>query len=183
MSDGMTKSQPLSRPKFFDGHMLTANDLTQEQDYFSEKLRRHNRILHGFGVVSGLKVGITSGKIVIDSGLALDCAGNEIVVTMPHTLTLLSTEDPRIAYVNIRYAEELSNPTPVIGPAETVTQFATVTESFEACIGPENFTRRHRHLRARWLTCGQPHPLTIARLSRSLHGWRVDRRYRAPGVK
>ena len=179
----MMKLQPLCRLRFFHGRVLTAEDFTGEQEYLLGKQRRHNRGLHGFGVVSGLKVTIRSGKVVIDTGLALDCEGNEIVVAMPQTLSPISIEEQMTAYVNIRHAEELSDPTPVIGHGERVTEFAKITESFKVGIGPENFTRGHRHLRARWLTCGQPHPLTIAKLSRSLHGWRVDRRYRAPSVK
>jgi len=180
----MLKPRPLSRPRFFDGRLLTAEDLTQEQDYVIGKLKRHNRSLHGFGVVSGLRVTLLTGKILVEAGLALDCEGNEIAIEAPQTLAPLSTGDARISYVNIRYAEDLSNPLPDMhGEGDAGSQCATISEGFEVSLGLENFTRGHRHLRARWLTCGQPHPLTIAKLSRSLHGWRVSRRYRAPSVK
>ena len=45
----------LERVAFFPGQMLTAVDLTAEQDHVREKLRRHNRFLHGWGVVSGIR--------------------------------------------------------------------------------------------------------------------------------
>ncbi len=180
----MTKPQSLSRPRFFDGRLLTAEDLTREQEYVIGKLKRHNRSLHGFGVVAGLKVTLTPGKIIVDAGLALDCEGNEIAIDSPQTIDSLATSDARIAYVNIRYAEETSNPFPDMpGSGDQGSQLATISEGFEICLGPENFTRSHRHLRSRWLTCGQPHPLTIAKLARSSNGWRVDRRYRPPSVK
>jgi hypothetical protein len=135
-------------------------------------------------VVSGLKVTLGAGKIIVAAGLALDCEGNEIVIEAAQTLAPLPTADARIAYVNIRYAEEISNPFPDIEESEDDgSQFGTISEGVEICLGPENFTRSHRHLRSRWLTCGQPHPLTIAKLARSSHGWRVDRRYRPPAVK
>jgi len=44
------------RPRFYDGRLLTAADLEDEQDYFREKIRLHNRLSHGWGVVTGLKV-------------------------------------------------------------------------------------------------------------------------------
>jgi hypothetical protein len=45
-----------TRLRYFHGQMLVANDLQTEQDYFREKLKMHNRCLHGYGTVCGLKV-------------------------------------------------------------------------------------------------------------------------------
>jgi len=64
----MAESHSLERPRFFTGKLLTTEDLALEQQYFREKLRRHNRSLHGFGIVSGLKVTTVSGKIAVDAG-------------------------------------------------------------------------------------------------------------------
>jgi hypothetical protein len=44
------------RLKYFYGQMLGAYDFQTEQAYFREKLKLHNRCLHGYGVVCGLKV-------------------------------------------------------------------------------------------------------------------------------
>lgn len=44
------------RLRYFYGQMLAAQDLQTEQDYFREKLKLHNRCLHGYGTVCGLKV-------------------------------------------------------------------------------------------------------------------------------
>lgn len=62
-------------------------------------------------------------------------------------------------------------------------QPATIIESAELGFATANFNRSHRHLRARWLACGEPHALTIAKLRRVAHGWRVDRAYRPPKIK
>lgn len=159
------------RTSFHTGQLLTAEDFTREQEYLRDKLKRHNRSLHGFGVVFGLKVTVAGGKVVIESGLALDCEGNEIAISTPQLLSALpSKADSPVAFVNIRYAEEHS-------------EEATIKERFEICFAQENCSRGHRHLRARWLACGKSHPLTIAKLKSSPQGWRVDRRYRAPVVK
>src|ERR1044071_39637 len=46
----------LKRINYFYGQMLGVADFQTEQHYFREKLKLHNRCLHGYGVVCGLKV-------------------------------------------------------------------------------------------------------------------------------
>jgi hypothetical protein len=176
----MVESDSLERPRFFSGKLLTTDDFALEQQYLREKLKRHNRSLHGFGIVSGLKVNSTSGMISVEAGMALDCQGNEVVIGTTQLLpTPASIDNWRIAYVNIRYGEDNSDLTITQG----VAQASTIKESFKIVITQENCNRAHRHLRARWLACGQPHALTVAKLKHSSQGWRVDRRYRPPTIK
>jgi hypothetical protein len=176
----MAELDSLERPRFFTGKLLTTEDLALEQQYFREKLRRHNRSLHGFGIVSGLKVTTDSGKIAVDAGMALDCQGNEVVIGTTQLLSPPASNDNwRHAYVNIRYTEESTDPVATQG----VVQASMIKESFEIVVGQENYNRGHRHLRGRWFACGAPHALTIAKLKHSSQGWRVDRRYRPPTVK
>jgi hypothetical protein len=47
----------LKRLNYFHGQMLGVNDFRTEQHYFREKIKLHNRCLHGYGTVCGLKVG------------------------------------------------------------------------------------------------------------------------------
>lgn len=174
----MAESQPLKRPRFFNGKLLSAADFDLEQQYFREKFRRHNRSLHGFGVVSGLKVTTSAGKIVITPGLALDCLGNEVVVGALESIPYAAiTVNGNTAYVNLRFAEE--NGDVAAGSSEA----STITEGFQVDFAADNCNRGHRHLRARWLACGQSHALTIAKLKLSLNGWRVERGYRPPKIK
>src|SRR5215211_7302343 len=42
-------AQPLPQPRYFPRQVVTADDLTADQEYFRERLRRHNRMLHGCG--------------------------------------------------------------------------------------------------------------------------------------
>lgn len=44
------------RLNYFYGQMLGAADFRSEQAYFREKLKLHNRCLHGYGVVCGLEI-------------------------------------------------------------------------------------------------------------------------------
>lgn len=45
--------QTLERVRYFPRQLITADDMTLEQEYFRQKMRRHNRFLHGWGVVCG----------------------------------------------------------------------------------------------------------------------------------
>jgi hypothetical protein len=83
------------RNRYFTGKLLDEDDLTQEQHYFLEKARRHNRMLHGWGIVSGLRVrpGATSSELILEPGYALDPLGNEIVVEDEVTVDLRSEDD------------------------------------------------------------------------------------------
>jgi len=71
------------RPRFFGGQLLTDKDLDAAQRYVIEKNRLHNRYLVGTGVVCGLIVRChpsCNGFIIVDSGYAIDCCGNDIVL-------------------------------------------------------------------------------------------------------
>ena len=45
------------RLNYFYGQLLSAADFRTEQSYLREKLKLHNRCLHGYGVICGLEVG------------------------------------------------------------------------------------------------------------------------------
>ena len=172
----MSDFSALRRPSYFAGQLLTAEDLSLEQEYIREKQKRHNRTLHGFGIVSGLRVSIAAGNVVIAPGLALDCEGNELVVNSEQAKLPINAAGAQ-EYVNLRYAE--------ITESEVVAHGASsvIVESVEIDFSATNCNRNHRHLRGRWLACGSAHDLTIAKLRRDKAGWRVDRRYRAAVVK
>ncbi len=72
----------LCRPRFFDGQLLSADDLTRLERYIIGKNRLHNRYLHGWGVVCGLEVVCDPCKdtVTVRSGYALSPCGDDIVV-------------------------------------------------------------------------------------------------------
>ena len=171
----MPNSTPLSRPRYFAGRLLTVDDFNQEQTYVIERCKRHNRSLHGFGVVSGLRVTTAAGKIKISAGLALDCEGNEIIIPADQTLPPPAFNS-RVAFVTVKYSEQCES---VVPPDEP----ATIVESFELIFTTDNQNKGHRHLKARWLACGKLHGLTLAKIRQVESGWRVDRSYRPPEIK
>jgi hypothetical protein len=99
------QTQSYARPQFFAGQLLTEDDLQSLGDYVVSKNRLHNRYLFGDGVVCGLTVTCPpceSGHVTVNPGYALDCCGNDIVVTCPKDLDVnqmvaslkTSCEDP-----------------------------------------------------------------------------------------
>ena len=77
------------RPNFFAGQLLTEDDLQQITTYQNTKRRLTNRYVIGTGVVCGLEVAASSdpntpGMITVSPGYALDCCGNDIVLSCPY---------------------------------------------------------------------------------------------------
>jgi hypothetical protein len=130
-----TKGAALERVRYFPRQLITADDMLAEQQHFRQKLRRHNRFLHGWGVVCGLNVTAAPGvadpgkppkwpwRVKVSPGYALSPHGDEIYVAEPVCLDLAtclnSQPDPCEAgeprtlvrpetgklYVAVRYVE------------------------------------------------------------------------------
>ncbi len=74
------------RNRYFTGKYMAARDFAVEQDYFLTHHRLHNRVLHGWGVVCGLRVvehpdpECRKRWVVVKAGIAVDCCGREVVL-------------------------------------------------------------------------------------------------------
>jgi hypothetical protein len=80
------------RPRYFGGQLLTDRDLDAAQRYVIEKNKLRNRHLVGTGVVCGLAVRLhptCEGSVVVESGYAIDCCGNDIVLCDPAEFDVL----------------------------------------------------------------------------------------------
>jgi hypothetical protein len=149
---------PLERVRYFPRQLLTADDMRAEQDYFREKLRRHNRMLFGRGVACGLQVqpkdaaDKTSSIMVVCPGYALSPAGDDIFVPKPVEFDLsrcmkpaiadcmpagvtVSDQGDRTCYVAIQPLDCPSRPVRTLpegcGCDETACEFARVREGYE----------------------------------------------------
>ena len=110
-----TQLYPFERNKYFYGKLLSVEDFNFEQKYMNDKRRLVNRLVHGIGVVCGLNVvRVDDLTISVESGLAFDTTGREIVVDMPVTkkLSMLSGYDTAISsgsdayvYLCLEYSE------------------------------------------------------------------------------
>ncbi len=126
------------RLRYFHGMLLTERDFLEEQTYFRQKLKQSNR-LHGSGVVWGLEIqerpmtdeekenNTPVSEIIIKSGLALDCDGEEVyvcrdkVVDLADKITFLERQkeikdicsppgDAVKLYIGISYSECQAEP-------------------------------------------------------------------------
>jgi hypothetical protein len=101
------------RPRYFFGQVIGVDDLEQEQLYHREKARRHNRLLHGWGIVRGLEVRAgTQGarEVTISPGYALDRQGEEIVLSRSVSVDLSGHTAASTVYVAVRYDERPERP-------------------------------------------------------------------------
>ena len=104
------------RNNYFYGKLLTSRDFEDEQNYMNNKRRLINRVLHGAGIVYGLDVvAVDESSVVIQSGLALDASGREIVVPSTQVVklsTIRGYSDLKTSSVclGIAYAEEKTEP-------------------------------------------------------------------------
>jgi hypothetical protein len=78
------KLDPSKRVNYSFGLVLGVDEFLQEQTHLLEKHRRHNRMLHGFGTVAGLKVTVPADvdppEVRVASGLAVSPGGFDICV-------------------------------------------------------------------------------------------------------
>lgn len=75
------KLLPFSRNRYYKGKMLTSLDFEAEQRYMNDKRRFLNTMVTGSGIVCGLNVvSLDDQSILVESGMAIDETGREIVV-------------------------------------------------------------------------------------------------------
>jgi hypothetical protein len=132
-----TCSCTLERVRYFPRELLTADDMRVEQEYFRQRLRRHNRYLHGWGIVCGatvepaptatqhwlvrvcpgLVISPQGDEAMIDDCVLLDlktgmCTPEPCTVTWPcpPVGAMPNADQHRTVYVAVRYVECLTRP-------------------------------------------------------------------------
>jgi hypothetical protein len=153
--------ESVERMRYFPRQLLTADDMRVEQEYFREKARRHNRFLHGWGVVCGCTVEPLSAghgwQVRVCPGYVVSPQGDEIWIDQCVDVDLSTGpqnapcsvrwpcppigEMPGVrnktvvAYLAVRYAECFSRPVKVhpagCGCDETGCEYSRIRDSFE----------------------------------------------------
>jgi hypothetical protein len=169
----------LERYPVFTAERWSLARFQEEQEYVLAKLRRHNQMLHGWGVVDGLEASLETSRggdrVVLTPGYALDCQGNEVRVLSPVSLDLPDREGDGRLYLCLEYLEErvLGDPEDDGAPSE----FAATREGFEVSLELEDPCEQHAGHRSDPLLrqgCGEHHSFPLARLVFSRIRWRVD---------
>jgi hypothetical protein len=149
----------LERVRYFPRQLLTADDMVADQDYVRQKLRRHNRFLHGWGVVCGLEVTAAPTanlpwRVRISSGYALGPYGDELYVAEPVHLDLARCDSGAVTdpcepdllhtggsaiggqlFLAIKYAECLAQPVRAMPAScaceEEACEYSRIRDSFQ----------------------------------------------------
>lgn len=110
------KLLPFNRNRYYKGKMLTSVDFESEQRYMNDKRRFLNTMVTGSGIVCGLNViSLDDQSLLIESGMAIDDSGREIVIensvvkklSTIHGFEELNTNEVCLC---IKYAEEENQP-------------------------------------------------------------------------
>ncbi|SDK81132.1 hypothetical protein [Nonomuraea jiangxiensis] len=150
------------RPRFFPRQLVTHTELNQAGDYALARLRRHNRMMHGWGVVYGALVCAADEpwRLRITPGYLLDPAGNELCVPKEQVVDLRSdgvtvmADDPfgpcgepvgrgqpGKVWVALRYVEEprrpVRTPTSGCGCDEAACEYSRVGDGYAVAFLPE----------------------------------------------
>lgn len=173
--------ESIKRVRFFEGQVITAEDLAAEQEYFLKKLRRHNRNLHGAGVVAGLEVTIQGDLIVVSPGYALDCVGDELLVESP--VELHWPVDQKSCYLILRYVERTRDRVPVSFGEQEKFEDSRIEEGFELIFTTEETWQEQKEEGNCWTPQGKRHGLPLAKLIFKKDHWKVDDSFVRPMVR
>lgn len=130
---------PFSRNRYYKGKMLTSVDFEAEQSYMNDKRRFLNAMVTGAGIVCGLNVvSLDDQSLLIESGMAIDDTGREIVVensVVKKLSTITGFEELKTNDVClcIRYAETETQPVYAINRQDSEKEYENnrIEEGYE----------------------------------------------------
>ena len=143
-----TQPDPYKRVNYTLGLVLGVDEFDQEQNYFLERDRQHNREFHGYGTVCGLELSRDGTRVIVSPGMAIDPLGRVIRVnkeqcgdvndwlSVPeNTLQLGPANQPTQLYVVLCYQECQTDKVPIPGAPcrseEESLDYSRVTETFK----------------------------------------------------
>jgi hypothetical protein len=134
------------RNRYFAGKPMMVGDFEAEQQYMIGKNRLQNRLIHGAGIICGLRLSnpkLVNGKVTVEisEGAALDCCGNLIAVNAPVKVEVQQESSLLEAglgegsfYLYIRFSECIRQPvmaTTNASSCEEVCCYNRIRETFE----------------------------------------------------
>ncbi|MBD9360193.1 hypothetical protein [Methylomonas fluvii] len=143
----------LTRSHYFDGRLLTAEDLTRDQIYLDQRLRELGRVL-GSGIVGGLGLSFDrfTGLLTLEPGLAMSPAGrvlelgSRLIVNLRDKALISGLNDGNFSNLNrglyaivLRYIDvgtDIAEVFPKDLSAKRGFQYAMITESVQMGLVP-----------------------------------------------
>jgi len=159
------------RNRYFFGKMMSEKDFQDEQDYFREKHKLHNRFLHGYGVVTGLEVSASDdppGMVRVEAGYAIDHMGNDVL--LPEAQTVAFPDRGKKACLIIAWAERDTDFVPMRS-SEVEEEMMAATRVEECAALRVDIVRT-----AEDELC-EDDGIVLARLKKRGGVWRVDKRF------
>ncbi|MBQ7614647.1 MAG: hypothetical protein IJU77_06340 [Butyrivibrio sp.] len=130
---------PFERNRYYPGKMLTTADFKAEQSYHINKMRFMNSLLYGSGIVCGCGVvSLDDLSILIESGVAIDGSGREIIIDSSLVKKLSAIEgfdnlQSETACLCVRYEEKDIHSVYAVSHKESDQEyeFNRISEGFE----------------------------------------------------
>lgn len=155
--------QELESMKFFNGRILTSEDLSREQEANRERRIPCDKVLGGYGTLSGLEVQIDHTEpteVRVTPGIALSPSGRLIVVPCPKACVFPS--EAKVAILSIGFSERQKAPVSVeVGICDTRIQ-DSYTLVLDTAIAEDS--------------------IPLAKFINTKGRWRRDRKFRPPRV-
>ncbi len=153
---------PFERNRYYAGKMLTSADFAAEQGYVNDKRRFLNNLMFGSGIVCGCNVySLDDLSIFVESGLAIDRLGREIVVDTSvvkklSAITGFESVESNLVTLCLKYKEEQVHPVYAVNKqgASSEYEFNRIQEGYELFLMDTEETRNCFEMESEFLTRG-----------------------------
>lgn len=154
------------RVKYYQGRLMTAEELNDLQAYLHANWQLTNRILLGVCVVEGLELSLKDGKMRISAGIAFDCAGRAVRLTEDVVIDAGHFKDGD--YVCLQYVEEeVKVKYDLENWEEYESSFNTrIEEKVNVIIEFSDFEESHMKAGNGFKACGGEHSIPIGRIEK-----------------
>lgn len=119
------------RNKYFYGKRLDVQHFQMEQDYGKLKQWLLNRLTLGKGVLCGLDVSLSDGRVCVEPGVAIDGLGREIIVPLRYCLEPVVID---AGCCELHHPQPAPGNAPAPGPARAVDGLFTLWLCYRECL-------------------------------------------------
>jgi len=153
---------PFQRNRYYVGKLLTSADFQAEQDYYNSRNKFMNSMMYGSGIVCGFNVvGLDDLSILVESGMAIDGMGREIVLDSSAVKKLSAIEGfddltGDVASLCVRFHEEAVHSVYAINreKADKEYEFSRISEGYQLFLMDKELADASYNLETEFLNKG-----------------------------